>query len=172
MSTEGMFEMLSAKKRILIPVLALLLVVSMAGTALASMNSYGYTTHFSWSSTFNTLRQGSAGSQVRFLQRVLNYAFSPNPDLVADGDFGPATNSAVVWYQNERGLVADGLVGPATWGDLQSYINWISDGAPHTDSYGNYYQYRSVLYSNYWIRHYANGTWRVQGSNGLWYAAN
>lgn len=54
-----------------------------------------------------TLREGSRGDEVKFLQGKLG--------LRTDGIFGFATYKAVVELQNKRKLVADGVVGPATW---------------------------------------------------------
>ena len=54
-----------------------------------------------------TLRYGSRGSVVRYLQYRLGIKF--------DGKFGPATDAAVRQYQAAHGLAADGIVGPATW---------------------------------------------------------
>jgi peptidoglycan hydrolase-like protein with peptidoglycan-binding domain len=57
-----------------------------------------------------TLRRGDTGEPVRALQRELG--------LVADGKFGPHTESAVRAIQAARGLKADGVVGPLTWAAL------------------------------------------------------
>jgi hypothetical protein len=54
-----------------------------------------------------TVRLGSIGSDVRYLQRRLG--------ILADGIFGPGTRSAVVKFQKSRRIVADGVVGPKTW---------------------------------------------------------
>lgn len=54
-----------------------------------------------------TIRLGSAGTDVQFLQRFL--------DIPDDGLFGPVTQARVKWYQKMRGLVVDGIVGPKTW---------------------------------------------------------
>jgi len=59
------------------------------------------------------LQQGSSGAAVRELQHLLDLA-GRRPPLVEDGDFGPATDAAVRWFQRLHGLVVDGIAGPAT----------------------------------------------------------
>jgi peptidoglycan hydrolase-like protein with peptidoglycan-binding domain len=60
-----------------------------------------------------TLRLGSTGDDVQFVQRVLNvYNYGP---LAEDGIFGYDTEAAVQNYQSDRGLEADGIVGSDTW---------------------------------------------------------
>lgn len=54
-----------------------------------------------------TLRRGDSGASVRRLQNLL--------DAPADGDFGPATEVALIAYQRGAGLAADGVAGPMTW---------------------------------------------------------
>lgn len=57
------------------------------------------------------LRMGLRGATVRELQRQLNaQGFS----LAPDGDFGPATQSAVIRFQVANQLAGDGIVGPKT----------------------------------------------------------
>jgi len=58
------------------------------------------------------LRYGAKGYEVEALQRrlcELGYALGDK-----DGDFGPATEHAVLAFQADRGLATDGVVGPAT----------------------------------------------------------
>lgn len=62
-----------------------------------------------------TLRRGSTGPEVKYLQRTLTMA---GHTLATDGIFGPATEEAVRACQEERGLTVDGIVGPETWGSL------------------------------------------------------
>ena len=64
----------------------------------------------------------SPGAATRHLQEALHVA--------ADGEFGPATETAVRHFQAAHGLEADGVVGPATWSALGV------SGAPilHADS--------------------------------------
>jgi colicin import membrane protein len=57
-----------------------------------------------------TLRRGSKGPAVVQLQQRLG--------IGADGDFGPATDTAVRAFQKANGLGADGVVGPRTWASL------------------------------------------------------
>ncbi len=53
------------------------------------------------------LKNGSKGEDVKKLQEKLG--------LVADGSFGPGTETKVKEWQAANGLSADGLVGPGTW---------------------------------------------------------
>lgn len=57
--------------------------------------------------TYPTIRRGSVGASVRKLQALLK--------IKVDGQFGPATEDAVIVAQKKHGLVADGKVGPYTW---------------------------------------------------------
>lgn len=62
-----------------------------------------------------TVRQGDSGSAVQALQVQL---VKHGASVATDGDFGPATDSAVRSFQSGAGLGADGVVGPATWQEL------------------------------------------------------
>lgn len=64
------------------------------------------------------LRQGSAGSAVKTLQRILNQKEHAN--LAVDGIFGPLTLAAVLTFQRTHYLSQDGIVGPKTWYALQN----------------------------------------------------
>lgn len=65
-----------------------------------------------------TLKKGSSGMYVTNLQTVLNsYA---GATLVADGSFGPMTETAVKAFQASHGLTADGVVGNMTKASLTS----------------------------------------------------
>ncbi len=65
--------------------------------------------------TLRILREGDEGEDVRALQYLLNgRGFKPGW-FGADGEFGAATEMAVVKFQISRGLVADGEVGHDTW---------------------------------------------------------
>lgn len=56
------------------------------------------------------LRRGSRGSEVAALQVALG--------LTGDGDFGPATEKALIKWQSENNLVPDGIAGSATLSKL------------------------------------------------------
>lgn len=64
------------------------------------------------------LRQGMKGEVVRAAQFLLNGRGASCGRYGADGDFGPATNAAVLAFQRRTGLEADGIIGPATWAKL------------------------------------------------------
>ena len=60
----------------------------------------------------STIKSGSQGDDVRWLQSALNKAM--NAELTVDGSFGNGTESKVIEFQSRCGLSADGQVGPAT----------------------------------------------------------
>ena len=59
-----------------------------------------------------SLKSGATGAEVKTLQQTLNSVGSAS--LKVDGNFGPATEQAVVAFQQANGLTADGIVGPKT----------------------------------------------------------
>src|SRR5919197_5107495 len=64
-----------------------------------------------------TLQQGSTGSDVRRVQRILVMLKFLDPSGI-DGVFGTKTKNAVKSFQQSKGLNADGIVGPGTWGAM------------------------------------------------------
>ncbi len=65
------------------------------------------------------LKYGSAGGDVRRLQRALNAA-STTAELTANGLFKASTKAAVRAYQRKVGIGANGIVGPSTWQALRA----------------------------------------------------
>lgn len=65
-----------------------------------------------------TIRKGDKGDCVKRAQDLLNKII--NAGLNPDGDFGDKTKSAVVRYQQAKGMTADGIVGNQTWVSLES----------------------------------------------------
>ncbi|HJZ67842.1 MAG TPA: peptidoglycan-binding domain-containing protein, partial [Blastocatellia bacterium] len=59
-----------------------------------------------------TLQKGSKGPAVVQLQQKLNELGFNVGD--ADGNFGPATESALIDFQSSKRLTADGIAGPDT----------------------------------------------------------
>ena len=60
-------------------------------------------------------RLGDSGAAVTEIQRALA---SAGYDITVDGDFGPATEAALINYQKDHGLEVDGLAGPAVYRSL------------------------------------------------------
>jgi peptidoglycan hydrolase-like protein with peptidoglycan-binding domain len=58
------------------------------------------------------LQEGAQGPAVSDLQGLLQ---ADGVQVSVDGDFGPATQSAVQHLQSERGFATDGIVGTETW---------------------------------------------------------
>ena len=69
-----------------------------------------------------TLRRGDIGEAVRQMQVLLIAAGYPVGTSGVDGIFGSGTESGVLAFQADNGLIADGICGPKTWAAL--------DGAP------------------------------------------
>jgi len=67
-----------------------------------------------------TLKPGDTGSQVKDLQRSLTALGFP---VKVDGDYGPATQTAVEQFQASKNLDADGIVGPKTLAELQQALS-------------------------------------------------
>jgi peptidoglycan hydrolase-like protein with peptidoglycan-binding domain len=59
------------------------------------------------------LKTGTSGEAVKKMQQALG--------LVADGQFGPATEKAVKEYQQTNGLTVDGMAGPETLARMQLF---------------------------------------------------
>ena len=161
------------KKRFLVPVVALLLIAAITGTAFASMPASGYS-NFSWSGQLGLNMVGSYDSnETRLIQRVLRSAV--NPAVSIDGIYGSQTKSKVEVYQDHFGLDADGKVGNQTWGSFQSDLAWTRTDDPEWSSGRNmwYYSYNLPLDGeNYYIRHYADGAWYVQDTDDDWFHVN
>jgi Putative peptidoglycan binding domain len=66
-----------------------------------------------------TLSPGATGAQVKTLQQALTALGYP---VTVDGDYGPATQAAVVKFQTAKGLTPDGVVGPVTLAELQKAL--------------------------------------------------
>ena len=64
-----------------------------------------------------TLRKGDKGTQVKYLQKFLNWY--GNYGLAVDGAFGPKTDAAVRKFQEDMKLVVDGIVGIKTRNAMQ-----------------------------------------------------
>ena len=65
-----------------------------------------------------TMRKGSKGAAVRWLQWELNHDMGLN--LVVDGIFGTNTEKMVKEYQKSHGLVVDGIAGKKTIESLKN----------------------------------------------------
>lgn len=68
--------------------------------------------------TLKTLSRGYQGSQVTAMQILLIGRGYSCGKYGADGDFGPATEKAVIKYQKSYALDPDGICGPLTWASL------------------------------------------------------
>ena len=66
-----------------------------------------------------TLSLGSAGEDVRRVQRALNAA-SAKHKLAISGNLDAVTHAAVIAWQVKNGITENGVVGPASWAALQA----------------------------------------------------
>lgn len=65
-----------------------------------------------------TLRNGDVGEAVRAAQILLKGRGFSVGWYGCDGEFGNATENAVIKFQRDRGLETDGVIGPKTWKKL------------------------------------------------------
>lgn len=74
---------------------------------------------------FPLVSSGNRGTDVVALQHLLA---AHGRTVAVDGAFGPGTQSAVVGFQQSKGLTADGIVGPASWGALAITVRQGDNG--------------------------------------------
>lgn len=67
-----------------------------------------------------TLRRGDIGEAVRQMQVLLIAAGYPVGTAGADGIFGSGTESGLLAFQADSGLIVDGICGPKTWAALDA----------------------------------------------------
>ena len=70
--------------------------------------------------TLEAIRKGSTGDLVITLQECLTQLGYDIGTTGIDGDFGEATEAAVIQFQSDNGLEIDGIVGPQTWDVLSA----------------------------------------------------
>ncbi len=75
--------------------------------------------------------QGASGGCVVELQNLLD---QHGAGVTADGQFGPATLTAVRVFQTESGIAADGMVGPVTKGALYANGSGLAGPADLNDA--------------------------------------
>jgi peptidoglycan hydrolase-like protein with peptidoglycan-binding domain len=80
---------------------------------------------------------------------------------VADGDFGPMTQAAVVCWQSEHGLANDGIVGPVTWHAMQ-----VSLRKGPADGQWQYYSSYSNPAANNFLQWTPSGAWYTMNNAG------
>ncbi|MFC4109730.1 N-acetylmuramoyl-L-alanine amidase [Micromonospora zhanjiangensis] len=74
---------------------------------------------------WTTLRAGATGERVRALQYQLR---AHGATVIADGSFGPGTESAVRTFQSSVHASVDGEAGPQTWNQLHRQLARGSSG--------------------------------------------
>ena len=77
------------------------------------------------------LRLGSEGEQVSRIQDYLNFisnTYTEIPKVTVDGIFGPATQTAVLAYQNLFGLEPTSIVGAATYNSIADTYRVLREG--------------------------------------------
>ena len=84
-----------------------------------------------------TLTVGQSNEYVTALQTYLNLisrTYPEIPEIAIDGTFGPATQNAVIAYQNRFGLTPDGIVGLRTWESIGNLYSDLAKGETVTDT--------------------------------------
>lgn len=89
----------------------------------------GFPDHSTW---HPTVRRGSKGEDVKYVQTIL-YKLGYNLGSYGiDGDFGRATEAAVKEFQRDHGLNQDGVVGPLTYEALEKAADQIEPSKDKT----------------------------------------
>ena len=70
--------------------------------------------------TFKTIKIGSTGADVKYLQEELTVKGYATGYI--DGIFGAKTLASLIQYQISRGLTADGVCGPETWAAINANL--------------------------------------------------
>ena len=75
------------------------------------------------------------------IQRVLfcsGFGTGTDYTVFADGEYGPASETAAIAFQQSESIVADGIVGPQTWARLQERVERLEFGIVNEspDTYG------------------------------------
>ncbi|MCX2927332.1 peptidoglycan-binding domain-containing protein [Streptomyces sp. NEAU-W12] len=93
-----------------------------------TQSTIGLTCHYHYGNKW--AERGSYGAHVAEIQALINGTTnyrdtSGGSRLTVDGDFGPATERAVRWFQRTYigASAVDGIVGPNTWHALRGYRN-------------------------------------------------
>jgi zinc D-Ala-D-Ala carboxypeptidase len=97
------------------------LAVALAFIAVGPSNASAET--YSSINSNTTLRVGSKGDAVRFLQTFMASSPAVYPSGTVDGNFGPNTKAGVVQFQVAFGLVPDGLAGRNTITKINGLIS-------------------------------------------------
>lgn len=88
-----------------------------------------------------TLKRGSTGVQVEYLQRFLNWYLGIK--LKIDRDFGAATEEALEKFQVAEGLVKDGIYGTKSYANAKAYKKASESTTPTNTTY-------KVIDISYW----------------------
>ena len=158
--------MKSRMKKISALILAFVLVAAFASVAFAA------NTPNSWSQ-FPQRRKDNTVRSYTALAQCIARAFTGNA-IDIDGNFGPATKTAVLAYQERNGLSRDGIVGSNTWSSMQArvvgYYNGNYFGLYRID-YGSTINGHNVT-SDYRLERTSSGTWyALDGNTGMWFTA-
>ena len=97
---------------------------------LSELDSIGVTIFGSSLEYPESLRLGDENDYVATLQYFLSVIaefYDSVPSVPITGYFGELTQTAVLAFQREAGLVADGIVGRRTWDELYRYYDWLDN---------------------------------------------
>lgn len=87
------------------------------------------------------------GGIVAAVQQMLVLQYYPGSCPV-DGYYGPKTEAAIKWWQQQKGLTVDGIVGPNTWRSLSSLLEVAGDTGKYTEYTWSWFNYYPIF--RYW----------------------